>query len=184
MPTTRDVLVDAAERIVRDRGIDALSIRALAAEANYGKSTVHSTVGGIGPLTDELARRARGDMTRAAVGHQPQAELDLDPGSAYERLAAWIIQNPHWAEVGFRPIAGRPLSPMLTHAVPEFAQALSEEDQEALVLMASDRMRSTLALIVHVGDRPYGGRLLEEAVQGIVKAFGDLVELRRAEREE
>ncbi|MEM7288109.1 MAG: hypothetical protein AAF480_17290 [Actinomycetota bacterium] len=179
MPSTRDVLVDAAERLVRDRGLDALTIRSLAAETNYGKSTVHSTVGGIGALTDELASRARGDMIRATAGgtaRQPE-----DPAwrkAAFERLAAWIIQNPHWAELGFRPIPDRSFAPMLTDAVPDLGGILADEDQAALVLMASARMSSTLPLIIHVDDTGYGGQLLDEAVKGITGAFRDLIALR------
>lgn len=179
MPTTRDVLVDAAEKIVRERGLDALTIRSLAAETNYGKSTVHSTVGGIGTLTDELALRARGDMIRATAGNVERRPGDADwRRESFERLSAWIIQNPRWAEMGFRPIGDRPLAPMLTDAIPDLDGVLSEEDQDALVRMAADRMTSVLPLIVHVDSIEYGGHLLGDAVQGIIKAFRDLMELR------
>ena len=185
MPTTRDVLVDAAERIVREHGLEALTIRSLAAETNYGKSTVHSTVGGIGALTDELASRARGDMVRATVGKgERRAEDPAWRQESFERLALWIIQNPEWAYVGFRPIPDRPFAPMLTDAVPDLGGILSDEDQAALVEMSAARMTSTLPLIVHVGDITYGGHLLSEAVRGIIDAFRDLMELRRGEAEE
>ena len=184
MPTTRDVLVDAAEQIVRQRGLEALTIRSLAAETNYGKSTVHSTVGGIGALIDELAQRARGDMLRATAGtgdRRPE-----DPAwrlESFERLSAWIIQNPRWAEMGFRPIGDRPLAPMLSEAVPDLDGVLTEEDQEALVRMAAERMISILGLVVHVDSIEYGAQLLGDAVQGIIAAFRDLIALRSAQRE-
>lgn len=182
MPTTRDVLVDAAEQIVRDRGLDALTIRSLAAETNYGKSTVHSTVGGIGALTDELTLRARGDMIRATAGNVERQPDDPEwRKSSFERLSAWIIQNPRWAEMGFRPVDGRPLAPMLSDAVPDRDNVLSDEDQDALVRMAADRMLSVLPLIVHVDSIEYGGHLLGEAIQGIIDAFRDLMELRSSQ---
>lgn len=182
MPTTRDVLVDAAEQIVRERGLDGLTIRSLAAETNYGKSTVHSTVGGIGALTDELATRARGDMIRATAGTGERRSEDPDwRRESFERLSGWIIQNPRWAELGFRPIGSRPLAPMLSEAVPDMGGVLSEEDQDALVRMAAERMISVLGLIVHVDSIEYGAHILGDAVQGIIAAFRDLMELRASQ---
>lgn len=99
---TQARILDAAERLFAERGVDAVSVRAVLAEAGVNVSLAHYYFGGrdglieallrdrIGPLTEERLRRlaeveARGsaatleDVLRAYFAHPPPEWLDEHP---------------------------------------------------------------------------------------------------------
>ncbi len=194
MPSTRDMLVDAAEQIVRGRGLDALTIRTLAAETNYGKSTVHSTVGGIGALTQELRSRAGTEVASVAISaaaecaakgcNQTPDELDEEFRLHVLRaVAAWIIENPRWAEACFHT-GGPPyewrssIGTILRPVVPAGLADLDEADRAQVSDLAAATVRGVLPMVVAVGDPDYGAGLLDGALDLIVTAARELVSLR------
>lgn len=161
-PDTRERILDAAERLFAERGIDAVSMRSVLAAARLNVSLVHYHFGGrdglleallrrrLGPVTEERLRRlreaqARGsaataeDVLRAYYGYPPPDWLEAHP--AYARLL-WQIQLSPSARV--RQIARR----VVRDAFAPFAEALAARSPRGL---APARLICRLYLVLGVG---------------------------------
>ncbi|KQM83779.1 TetR/AcrR family transcriptional regulator [Agromyces sp. Leaf222] len=74
VPDRRERLLDAAERLILERGFDAMGIAAVAAEAGIGKGAVYLEFAGKRDLLDAVLRRATRrlrDRVRLEVGDDP-----------------------------------------------------------------------------------------------------------------
>lgn len=146
---TRERLLDAAERLFADRGIDAVSVRAVNAAAGANVAAVHYHFGSKDALVSAVLRRrmdalaerrlamlARLDPARPAVRDVvealvvPLAELSADPdgaGRAYVRVLA-VLQGGGRASrallgAAFAPQFG-PFDATLARALPALPAAV------------------------------------------------------------
>lgn len=115
-PDTRDRILDAAERLFAERGVDAVSLRTVLAAARRNVSLVHYHFGDrdglleavlrrrLGPITEERIRRlaeveARGraatleDVLRAYYGHPSPGWMEEYPD--YARLVGQLQFSPN-----------------------------------------------------------------------------------------
>jgi len=146
--TTADRLLDAAERLVADRGLAATSVRAICAEAGANVAAVHYHFGSKDALVDAVLERRMADLTaprlamlepleaqahpsiRAVVDAlvRPLAEFARDPdgpGRSYVRFLAALKASDQLDRIGvaFMPQYER-LGPVLARAVPAAAPSL------------------------------------------------------------
>lgn len=171
MSRTHDLLIEVAEDLVRNEGLDALTTRALAARANYGKSTVHEAVGGTTQLVKELRVRASREMIAAAIGGtEPDATDEEWRVAMARRLSAWIIANPYWAEVCFTPTGAaestqwtHPMAEIFTGVLPRGIADLEANDTAELSRMASRTISGLVPTIIAVRDVTFGAQLLRDA---------------------
>lgn len=184
MPETHEVLVDAAELIVRERGLGALTIRSLAAETNYGKSTVHASVGGIGPLTLELRDRATAEFRAVLTADQPVRIDDSEwRARAFERLARWIVENRNWAEACF--LASETIQPwsrtvaeVLVGALPDAVDDLAEADIVELANFTSRTVTASMPLILHMRDVDFAAERLGAIFASVRAAIDHVIDVR------
>ena len=184
MTDTHDILVDAAEELVRAEGLAALSMRSLASRTNYGKSTVHEAIGSTEQLIAELRVRAVNDMLGAAVG-----DLDPDPQSEtwragmYRRIAQWMIDNPTWAEMCFRPEGAtgkwaNGVATILIGVLPAGVADLTPEDALAFSQLSVRTVGAVVPLVASVQDVDFGAEAVETAFLAVYSDLVRLVELR------
>ena len=76
----REDILDAAERIVTSGGIGELTVRAVAHETSYGKSTVHTHIGSKDELLEALADRIMDRHIAWTGGHDVRFR-DRDGGA-------------------------------------------------------------------------------------------------------
>lgn len=184
MTDTHDVLVDAAEQLVRSDGLDALSMRALATRTNYGKSTVHEALGSTQSLVAELRVRAMREMFGAAVG-----DMEPDPESIswrrgmYRRVGQWMRENPHWAEVALRPDGDGnrwvgSAQQLLLGTMPVGMDELPPVESSALAQFASRTLGAVVPLATAVDDPDYVAESVEAAFETISAHIVQLMGLR------
>lgn len=146
--TTRDRLLDAAERLVAERGIGATSARAVCAEAGANVAAVHYHYGSKDALVDAVLERRMGELTarriamleplepltrpptRAVVDAlvRPLADFARDErgaGRAYVRFLAALhaTDERERIAVAFAPQYER-LEPVLARSLPDLAPAV------------------------------------------------------------
>ncbi len=93
---TRDHVVHAATVLVKEHGIDKVSVRGIAEEANCGKSTVQSIVGDRASLVDVLRASARADFNDALSGLGSRESPDFR--AAYlSKVVDYQQSNHYWA---------------------------------------------------------------------------------------
>jgi AcrR family transcriptional regulator len=159
---TRERILDAAERLFAERGIDAVSMRSVLAAARLNVSLVHYHFGGrdglleallrrrVEPITEERLRRLREvqakgsaatieDVLRAYYEHPSPDWLDAHP--AYARLLGQIQLSPS-AEVR------RIVRAVLRDSFAPFAEALAARFPRDL---APVRQICRLYLVLGVG---------------------------------
>ncbi|MET4159487.1 helix-turn-helix domain-containing protein [Agromyces sp. PvR057] len=91
VPDRRERLLDAAERLILERGFDAMGIAAVAAEAGIGKGAVYLEFAGKRDLLDAVLRRATRRLrarVRLEVGDAPGL------GAAYRAAARALLDDP------------------------------------------------------------------------------------------
>jgi AcrR family transcriptional regulator len=114
----RKAILAAARRVCDDGGPEALTIRAVAAEAGYAPGAVYSYFDGIGELAialtaEELGHLARRMRDAAEKASSPQEAL---AAAAREALAATAGNTPHVRLAG-RLLAAETIDPDLDRAV-------------------------------------------------------------------
>jgi AcrR family transcriptional regulator len=153
----RAVLLDQAEEVLRERGIDALSLRELARAAGVSHGAPRSHFIDRNALLDALAERGfirLADEVRQAASQAPQnyAAVLHEAGAAY---LAFALREPALHDLMFAAKAGAP------------SQAVSA---------AAERLFATLTGVMGIGveARAYGARdvgrltlLLGTTIQGI-----------------
>jgi AcrR family transcriptional regulator len=183
---THDLLIEVAEDLVRNEGLGALTTRALAARANYGKSTVHEAVGGTAQLVKKLRARASREMMVAAIGDtEPDVTDEAWRAAMARRLSAWIIANPYWAEVCFTPTGAaesirwtHPMAEIFTGALPRGIADLEPSDSAELSLLASRTISGLVPTIIAVRDVTFGAHLLRNAFTLIRSTIEGLLAVR------
>lgn len=189
MTRTHDLLTEAAEQLVRDEGLEALTIRALAARANYGKSTVHEAVGGTDGLVRGLRRRASDDMIAVVLGDDPpDVTSPAWRAEMYRRLSQWILENPSWFEVCFLKVRDsdntewiHPLAKVLVGAMPAGVGELDKADVTAIAHVSADTLSAVVQLVINVGDAEFGASVLCLAFTAIYDGLRELIDLRAPE---
>lgn len=90
VPDRRERLLDAAERLILERGFDAMGIASVAAEAGIGKGAVYLEFASKRDLLDAVLRRATRRL-RARV----RLEVGEDPslGDAYRAAVRALVQD-------------------------------------------------------------------------------------------
>ena len=146
--TTAERLLEAAERLVADRGLDATSVRAICAEAGANVAAVHYHYGSKDALVDAVLERRMAELTerrlamlgpvaaesrpspRAVVDAlvRPLADFARDPdrpGRAYVRFLAAVhaTDQRDRIAVAFAPQYDE-LAPVLARSLPDVAPAL------------------------------------------------------------
>ncbi len=144
---TRERLLDAAERLIADRGLAATSVRAVCGEADANVAAVHYHFGSKDALVDAVLARRMGELTerrlamlapledaarpstRAVVDAlvRPLAEFGRDPdgpGRAYVRFLAAVHASDARDRIGvaFAPQYER-VAPVLARSLPEVGAA-------------------------------------------------------------
>jgi len=91
VPDRRERLLDAAERLILERGFDAMGIGAVAAHAGIGKGAVYLEFASKRDLLDAVLRRA----TRR-LRDRVQLEVGATPGlgAAYRSAARALLEDP------------------------------------------------------------------------------------------
>lgn len=184
MADTHDVLVDAAEQLVREEGLGALSMRVLASRTNYGKSTVHEALGGVDKLLAELRVRASRAMIAAGIGDTvPEPQNPQWREGMFRRISEWILAEPHWAEVCFQTedMQGdwaHPVTGVLLGALPKGVVELNDEDGQSLYRQAVRTVGAVVPLVIEIDDVEFGSQALRHAFESIQANVAHLVEMR------
>ena len=146
--TTAERLLEAAERLIAERGLDATSVRAICAQAGANVAAVHYHYGSKDALVDAVLERRMGDLTerrlamlrpvaaeprpspRAVVDAlvRPLADFARDPdgpGRGYVRCLAAVhaTDERERIAVAFAPQYDE-LAPVLARSLPDVAPAL------------------------------------------------------------
>lgn len=173
--SARDVILDAAERLFAERGIDAVSLRTINAEAGYSVAALHYHFGTrdglvralLGRALPPIAARRAGMLAAAAREPQPPLESLVealvrpltagfdDPAGSLPRLRFLMRlafdRSPHLAATRAESLAA--FRPLLRRALPHLDAATLARRW----LIASDLALQALgnALAVHADA---GGR--------------------------
>lgn len=166
----REDILDAAERIVASRGIGDLTVRAVADETHYGKSTVHTHIGSKEELLDALADRVM-DRHIAVLTALRGGPDDTGDGR-FQRTADLIIEAPQLAAAMFgrrRPddLVAWSRRWIGTFSV-ELLENLGADDEAALaeaLHLSHQQIVTVIPTIADSGDREFGGRVLRETFQ-------------------
>jgi AcrR family transcriptional regulator len=143
--TTRDRLLDAAERLLAERGLAATSVRAVCAEAGANVAAVHYHFGSKDALADAVLERRMGELTKRRLAMleplesqarpptravvealvRPLADFARDPdgaGRSYVRFLAGLEATNESDRIGFAfaPQYAR-LAPVLERSLPGVA---------------------------------------------------------------
>jgi len=186
---TREILLKTAEELIREQGLRALSMRALAARANYGKSTVHEAFGGTDQLIAELRVRCFRQMMEVCGDEiQPDVGDDAWRSRMFHRVSRWIIENPNWSEVSFVPQGvderhswTHPVALLLVGVLPEVSECLTEGPDSALMARTANEYGAAMVKTVGaVGDVDYGARVLAATFTAVGECMTGLIQLRAA----
>lgn len=168
--SNQEVLLDAAEALVREEGIEAVTLRAVASRAHYGKSTVHEAFGSTAGLVHALQQRAANQLFD--ILNEP-----ANPGNEFtsrgrdlaRRTAVWAIEQPEWARLAVQPLPRdddperrHPLSAQFFDSQREAISALDSDVQQAVERGASQMMLAAMELVWGVADPDFGAQVLEE----------------------
>ena len=166
----REDILDAAERIVTSGGIGELTVRAVAHETSYGKSTVHTHIGSKDELLEALADRI---MDRHIAALTALADGPDDTGDGRFRVTAdLIIGAPELAEAMFGRPRPRDLVSWSKRWIATFSRELHDnlgaKDEAALaeaLYLSHQQIVTVIPTIADAGDREFGGRVLRETFQ-------------------
>ncbi len=167
----RERILDAASRLVKERGIEAVSFRDVAAASLYGKSTVHDSVGGRAGLVDMLRQKARADLVRELMSEKGEhGEREQPPETAekwseyFDRWSRYILANPHWAVLSCdrganwgTPTASQPILFSAEHWMLAAGSPQISDFQSRAIVAATE-------LVIAVGDSGAGGSVISTAV--------------------
>lgn len=175
----REDILDAAEAIVRDHGIDHLTVRAVAEATHFGKSTIHAQIGSKDALLDALADRMT-DRHLARMRTLRGGPEDT-PEGRFRQNARLMIEEPDLAAVMFgrdRPddiVAWS--TPWLRSFSHELRDNLDTDDELALAEALHLCHRQYVPLIPTIaesGDADFGGRLLQTTFEPFVALAREL----------
>lgn len=166
----REDILDAAERIVAERGIAELTVRSVADETHYGKSTVHAHIGSKEELLDALANRVM-DRHIAALSALTGGPDDTSDGR-FQRTADLILEAPELATAMFGRRRPDDLVAWSRRWIGTFSSELRDhlgaQDEAALaeaLYLSHQQIVTVIPTIAASGDREFGGRVLRETFQ-------------------
>lgn len=163
----RDTILNAAEAVVRCNGLEALTVRAVADRAHYGKSTIHTLIGTKAELVEALADRI--SERHIATLKELRGGPDDTRDGRFLCTADLILDSGDLAKLMF----GRSRPPDLvawSHRwiatfSDEILDALGESDEVALaeaLFLAHQQLVPVIDLVANSGDRAFGARVLRE----------------------
>ncbi len=179
----REDILDAAEAIVADQGLDQLTVRAVAKASHYGKSTIHSRIGSKEELLDALADRImdRHILEVSALVGGP----DDTRRARFLLTSDFIIAEPELAAAMFGRPRPRDLvawsKRWLATFSDELSRDLAERDEAALaeaLYLCHQRIVAIIPTIAAAGDREVGARMLRSTFEPFTLVAAELETLR------
>lgn len=178
---TQDRILDAAERLFAERGIDAVSVRSVLAAAGVNVSLVHYHFGGRDGLIEALLRRRLAPITEERL--RRLAEVEARGGAAtledvlrafYEHPSPrWIEEHPEFARLlgqlqfSPNPRIRKRVRDVLRDCVAPLANAIASRLPPGL---APARVISRLYFVVGIGA--YAAMSWDDMVRSARKHFG------------
>ena len=158
--STRDVIIDAAEALVRSEGPQAVTVRSLADRTFFGKSTVHDSVGGMDELWTILRQRATDELISLADGLARPESADYEWLDLFaRRFGSWAIANPHWADLVFSkpnddtlPAWQIAATKLLMPTFPPGAATMSGPEAEGMLRYATALTAASIRLVIDCDD--------------------------------
>ena len=89
-PVTADHVTDAAERLLREGGFDAMSVRAVGERLGVSRQVVYTHFGGVDGLLDALHERASGYLAGSVGAGNAHRKCAVGSAAASSRTTAWI----------------------------------------------------------------------------------------------
>ena len=152
----REDILAAAEELIEERGVDALTVRAIAVRTNWGKSTVQSIIGSKEDLLEAVADRAGEDLMARVWD---AVAVDDSPTVRTRVSAAWILERPNVAAMMFgrcKPtdlaIWARPWLETLPEHRAHEVRGLDEEAVGEALHLTHRLVASSIPLMVAEGD--------------------------------
>lgn len=163
----REDILDAAEAIVRDHGIEHLTVRSVAEATFYGKSTIHSHIGSKEELVDALADRVM-DRHIRRLSNLAGGPNDSSDGR-FATTTELIIEDPALATLMFGRARPRDLITWSQRWIntfsAELANNLEANDEAALgeaLYLSHQRIVAVIPTIAASADRDFGVAMLRE----------------------
>lgn len=188
MERLREDILTAAEALIEEEGVRALTVRSLAARTNWGKSTVQTMIGSKDELLGVIADRVM-ERHIAALANLHGGPDDTSDGR-FRMTAELIIAAPNLAAAMF----GRPrpccLVEWCRQWVATFSRELSEDihvaDEEALaeaLYLSHQQIVTVIPTIAESADPDFGVRLLRETFAPFADVARAIEAQRRREAE-
>ncbi len=165
MESLREDILAAAEALIEEEGVEALSVRALAARTNWGKSSVQTMIGSKDELLDAVADRVmeRHIQALTALAGGPEDTSD----GRFRTTAGLIIDSPNLATAMFGRRRPDDLTGWSKRWVGTFSQELATDldtsDERALaeaLYLSHQQIVTVIPTIAESRDVEFGGRLL------------------------
>jgi len=148
-------VLDAALRLLHDRGYHALNVESIAREAGVSKTVVYNAYGGLEQLLHALLDREERGALKSLIDAAPSGPLGGDPSHA---ITAWV--DSLLAAVASNPVTWR-LMLIPPHGTPEIVRARVQRGRD----IALDQLRGLLRPVVGGGDAELAARLLLAAAE-------------------
>ncbi len=150
MTDTRDKLLDTAERLFSEHGLDAISLRQIIGEAGVNLAAIHYHFGSKEELLDALVMRKAGPVNNERLAMLDRVEGDAGPqGPSLEQvldaffapMARAAGESPRfvrlmgriYAEGQLLPLVHRNFQPVIARFFPAMRKALPGLPQEEFV---------------------------------------------------
>ncbi len=146
---TQDRILDAAERLFAERGIDAVSVRSVLGAARVNVSLAHYYFGGRDGLIEALLRRRLGPITEERLRRLTEVEARGNAASLEDVLRAYHEYPP----------------PEWTEEHPYFARLVGQ-----LQFSPNPRIRKTVQNVVRDAFAPLGNALASRLPPGLAPA--------------
>ncbi|WP_067505714.1 TetR/AcrR family transcriptional regulator [Actinoplanes sp. TFC3] len=92
----RDAVVDLALALVDEKGLDALSLAALAERAGVAAPSLYKHVGGLPDLRNLMAVKIMQDMVRGSTAAVLGLSRDEAVAALMRHFRAFVVQHPGW----------------------------------------------------------------------------------------
>ena len=178
---TQDRILDAAERLFAERGIDAVSIRSVLAAAGVNVSLAHYHFGGRDGLIEALLRRRLGPITEerrrrlAEIGARGSAATLEDVLRAFHEYpsAEWLEEHPDFSRlIGQLNFSPNPRVREILHVVVRDAFAPLGEALASRLPCALGPARWTCRLYFVLGVGNFAAMTFPDMVRSARKHFG------------
>lgn len=151
----RAQVLDAALRLLHDRGYAALNVESIAREAGVSKTIVYNAYGGLEELLHALLDREEHGALKSLIDAAPAGPLGADPSVA---IRAWT--DSLLAAIASNPVTWR-LMLVPPHGTPGVVRARVQRGRD----IALDQLRGLLRPAVGGGDVDLAARLVLAAAE-------------------